>query len=249
MELLHSKHPLVREYLLDNFFLRVCRVLFGYYAKLVFTIYAPLKIEGQENLPKNQAFLICSNHSSHMDSAILGTVSCKTFNNLGALAAKDYWFDRKIVHVIANMMFHLVPISRYAHKRAGANKDSLSLANTNQLCQYFLSKPTQRMVLFPEGSRTKTGDIGHFKQGAALLSAQLNKPIVPVRIFGSYEAWGKGHTFLKPKKLCAVIGKPLYPKDFFEISENSLDKSLPKESLQKMTDSLQEAIVNLGFNK
>ena len=57
-----------------------------------------MTINGRKNIPKDSAIL-CSNHNSHMDVALISSAAGKSFNHFGMLAAIDYWFDSKIKNV------------------------------------------------------------------------------------------------------------------------------------------------------
>ena len=61
--------------------------IFEIYCKTVFKVYCPLKIVGQERLPKSR-YLLCSNHQSHMDSGVLMAATGKPFSKCGMVAAK-----------------------------------------------------------------------------------------------------------------------------------------------------------------
>jgi 1-acyl-sn-glycerol-3-phosphate acyltransferase len=67
------------------------------------------------------------------------------------------------------------------------------------------------LILFPEGERSIDGSPKKFKKGAAILSANLNVPIVPIALAGFHEAWPRGKGFQKFTKLKVVFGEPIYP--------------------------------------
>jgi 1-acyl-sn-glycerol-3-phosphate acyltransferase len=60
-----------------------------------------------------------------------------------------------------------------------------------------------------------------FKKGPAMISAELGIPVVPAYINGSFNAWPKGKTFMKPKSLEIYIGKPIYPDKFVSASPST----------------------------
>ena len=67
------------------------------------------------------------------------------------------------------------------------------------------------MSMFPEGTRSKTGELGEFKKGAAFISYRANVPIIPMKIEGTYKIFSK---------LILKIGEPIYPiKDKNEMTE------------------------------
>ena len=75
-------------------------------------------------------------------------------------------------------------------------------------------KRNRNIIIFPEGTRTKTGQLGQFKKTFAILSRELNVPIVPVAIRGAYEAMPSGSKLPKPfKKICVEFLKPIHPEE------------------------------------
>lgn len=75
-----------------------------------------------------------------------------------------------------------------------------------------LLKSNKKIIIFPEGTRTLNGKMGDFKKTFAILSSELNVPIVPVSIKGAFEALPKGRLFPRPwKKISIEFLDPVYP--------------------------------------
>lgn len=72
------------------------------------------------------------------------------------------------------------------------------------------------LVLFPEGERSMDGQPKTFKKGAAILSAHLKVPIVPVALEGFYEAWPRGGSLKRAGRLRIAIGDPIPPPEKVE---------------------------------
>jgi long-chain acyl-CoA synthetase len=72
------------------------------------------------------------------------------------------------------------------------------------------------LLVFPEGSRSRDGNIKEFKKGVGILSKELNIPVVPVAISGTYEMLPAGRLFPKPARIAVSFGKPVHPggKDY-----------------------------------
>jgi 1-acyl-sn-glycerol-3-phosphate acyltransferase len=91
------------------------------------------------------------------------------------------------------------------------------------------------MFIFPEGARSRDGSMLPFKAGAAELSIQTGKKIVPVRLEGSFEIFPRHKKYPKifsipRKKIRVVFGEPMDPADYSE----------PKEMTQKLKDIISE---------
>ena len=75
-------------------------------------------------------------------------------------------------------------------------------------------------VIFPEGTRTKTGELGRFKQGAFKIAMDLKLPVVPISLSGFYEAMPSGNFFVNPHARVELrIGKPIDLSQFADINE------------------------------
>jgi long-chain acyl-CoA synthetase len=72
----------------------------------------------------------------------------------------------------------------------------------------------KNLIIFPEGTRSVNGNIGQFKKTFAILSRELNIPVVPVSIKGAIEALPKGSIFPRPwKKVQVEFLQPVYPEN------------------------------------
>ncbi len=171
---------------------------FQWFCQFLYWCYLRLKVEGRENLPDGP-FIICSNHESHADSGALMIATGRPFSQLAMLAAKDYFFDQRgFVH----WMMQLIPLSR----RPGAK-----LARSIKITQDFFSRTNGVLIMYPEGTRSQTGEIGPFKPGAGLFAAKLGVPIVPAWISGSRRLLPKGSFWLRPGRVKVRFGAPVYP--------------------------------------
>ena len=75
-------------------------------------------------------------------------------------------------------------------------------------------------VIFPEGTRTKTGELGRFKQGAFKIAMDLNLPVVPISLSGFYNAMPSGAFYVQPHARVQLhIGKPIDLSQFADINE------------------------------
>ena len=71
----------------------------------------------------------------------------------------------------------------------------------------FILKNGQILSIFPEGSRSPSGEVGRFRKGVAILARELNVKLVPVYIQGAYAAWPAGASFPRPYPLRVVFGR------------------------------------------
>jgi len=185
------------------FYVRITRPFFEAFARTVLAIYCPLKVTGRENLPP-LPFLLCSNHSSHMDSVVLMIAARQRFSHFGLLAADDYFFRDPKVFRGFSCLVNLIPISR--------TPSASSLQRTLDSCRAFLEGGPRGLILFPEGTRSRTGVMTEFKRGGGMISVKLGIPLVPAYIAGTREAMPKGRFFPAPGRITVRIGAPVYPE-------------------------------------
>lgn len=143
-------------------------------------------------------FVVVANHSSHLDAPlIMGALPRPLARYLAAGAAGDYFFDVWWRRGLTALFFNAFPIDR-----SGRNPRNVS-AKT-------LLEHGVPILLFPEGTRSKTGAIGHFKPGSAALSASIGAPIVPVALIGAHEAHPRGSKWpTTGLPLGVVFGAPM----------------------------------------
>lgn len=215
------------------------RFFIEFFCKFCLKTYFPLKIINQEKIPKDSSFILVSNHSSHIDTGVLGAVSGVPFNRLAMLAAKDYWFENKIRRFLIYFFFNLIPIERKIKKSQIANH-RVSLVKTIQFCRNFIAQEKSAIIIYPEGARTRNGEMKNFKDGASNLAIRLDLPIVPVYIKGTYKALSCHDWIPTPQRLLAVVGDPIYVDKNHAHLDNKEFIHLCKELSQKSQSTIKE---------
>ncbi|MBA4320047.1 MAG: long-chain fatty acid--CoA ligase [Flavobacterium sp.] len=168
-------------------------------SKVFFKLYFRLKGEGVENIPDGP-FILAPNHQSLFDGLFVSVyLKNKIFKNT-YFYAKEKHVRNPIVRAIANRNNVIV---------MDINKD---LKESLQKLAVVL-KTKKNIIIFPEGTRSQTGKLGEFKKAFAILSSELNIPVVPVSIKGAIKAMPKGSIFPRPwKKIHVKFHKPVYPE-------------------------------------
>jgi len=185
--------------------------------KPVFKIYFSLDIKGLKNLPEGN-FIIAPNHQSLLDGFFLiaslpDNVLLDTY-----FLSEEVYFRSPLRKFIARH-FHILTVN--------INKDlKLSLQKTATLL-----KKGKNVVIFPEGARTRDGKLLPFKKSFAILSKELNIPVVPVAIKGAYNVFPIGSKFPKPGKVSISFLEPVYP-------ENKTEDQILEESYKKILDKI-----------
>ncbi|RLJ70291.1 long-chain acyl-CoA synthetase [Hydrogenivirga caldilitoris] len=174
---------------------------------LFFKLYNRIEVEGLENLPK-PPFILAPNHASYLDAFVLASVLPGGVAENTYFLGEEVYFRNPVARLFGNLA-HVITVN--------INRD---LKNSLRKVAYAL-KEGKVVVIFPEGARTRTGELMEFKKGVAILSRELNIPIVPVGLQGTYDAWSIYDKLPKPKKIKVRVGKPLYPdeKSYEELTE------------------------------
>jgi len=164
-----------------------------------FRLYHRFAVLGRENLPTIGSFVLISNHSSHLDAlALMSLLPFRSLHRTFPAAAKDYFFCDLPRSAFAAIFINALPFGRVANQR-----ESLTI------CTELLKNTGNILVIFPEGSRSQTGEMANFKAGIGWLVASTPIPVLPCYIDGAFRAWPKGAWIPKPSKLIVKIGKPL----------------------------------------
>ncbi|HVG29567.1 MAG TPA: AMP-binding protein [Pyrinomonadaceae bacterium] len=169
------------------------------------------KIEGASNVPAHTNFIVVANHASHLDMGLVKMALGDQGKDLVALAAADYFFDNKYKRAYMDNFTNLVPM-----ERSGSLRKSLRHALS------FLERGYNALV-FPEGTRSVTGEIVDFKPVLGFLALTARTGILPVYLHGTYEALPKGSNMLRSRDIGARIGR------FIPVEElDAMTKGMPK---------------------
>jgi long-chain acyl-CoA synthetase len=174
--------------------------------RLVWRIRSSVSVEGVENIPRQGAYLLCSNHQSFIDPVILLSVlPLHRIQRLFAVGTSEIFGS--------GMMRHVARIMRTVVVDPDANLVPAMRAGA------FGLRHGLGLVLYPEGERSIDGTPKTFKKGAAILSIHLQVPIVPIAVDGIYDSWPRGKPFQKFAPIKIKIGKPMMPPPEAEASE------------------------------
>jgi len=153
------------------------------------------KIEGEGNVPLHTNFIVAPNHASHIDTGLVKkALGTDVAEQTVAVAAADYWFDTKYKRAYMNNFTTLVPI-----ERTGSLRQSLRHVTD-------ILKQGYNTLIFPEGTRSLDGEIHEFKPIIGYLALNEKIGILPIYLWGTFEAFPKGMTIPKKDSFGASIG-------------------------------------------
>lgn len=189
-------------------------------------IYHRLRIDGRGNLPRSGSFVLVCNHTSHLDTlCMLCSVPLKQIHRTFPAAAADYFFSSLPRSAISATLINALPFDR---KVKGA--ESLTV------CAKLLSNEGNILIIFPEGTRTATGELGRFRSGIGRLVTGTDIPVLPCHLEGGFRAWPKGKWIPRPFRLHLRIGEP---KHFGHLKQDTA-------SVKAVCEELQHSVADLG---
>ena len=186
--------------------------------KPAFAFFIKVKKEGLENIEKNEPVIFAGNHQSFLDGFIVNQAVPNS------VLDKTYYFA-DIKHFRKGYMKFMGENSNIIFVDINKN-----LINSLQMLSKAL-RSGKNIVIFPEGTRTRDGKINNFKKFFAILSKELNIPIVPFVLDGAYEAYPPSSKYPKGGDVKVKFLEKIYPSDmsYEEITEkvyNTIKKEL-----------------------
>jgi 1-acyl-sn-glycerol-3-phosphate acyltransferase len=154
--------------------------------------YFRLRVEGLANIPMEGGAVLASNHQSFVDILILGACMPRHV----AFVARDTLAEwRWLAYIMRQCGAVLVRRGTSDRRAMRGMADHLERGDI--------------VVIYPEGTRTRTGALQEFKGGALLAARMAGVPIIPCGIRGAFEAWPRGRTIPRPKKIGVRFGSPI----------------------------------------
>ncbi|QUH26973.1 lysophospholipid acyltransferase family protein [Serpentinicella alkaliphila] len=152
-------------------------------------------ISGLENIPVDTPVLFASNHQSNFDIPIL----------LGYLP-KPIGFVAKVELAKVPLLSTWLKFGDCVFIDRKDIRQSLKAINAAS----DILKSGHSMVIFPEGTRSKSNELGVFKPGSLKLAEKAGVPIIPITIHNSYEIYEGNNNRVKPANVRITVGKPIY---------------------------------------
>lgn len=188
------------------------------------------EVNGLENTPSNEGLIFAINHVSYLDTLFISVVIAEKFNkklhNLGKAELFESYFGNLFHKTVGT-----IPIKR----------DSTGSVALNIAVEFL--KKNGMIAIYPEGARSRDGNLKKGKTGVARLALSSKKKVIPVGIKGTYEIWPAHRKIPKFKKIAIInIGKPMDLSDYY-------DKEITKRLLREITDKIMNEIGKLTGQK
>lgn len=168
--------------------------------RLFFACWNRLEIRGGEHLPAAPPFVLVANHTSHLDALLLASaLPLKWRDHVSPLAAGDVFFERQPLAAFAATVINALPVWR--RRNVGAHSlEELRGRLIERACIY---------LLFPEGTRSRDGQMLPFKPGLGALVAGTAVPVVPCHLAGAFAAAPPDSRCPRCRKIRLTLGVPL----------------------------------------
>ena len=183
------------------------------------------RVDGAEHIQRHRGAVYCVNHSSNIEPPVL-------YMALSALHPKLKILYKAEIHKLPVLsrafdMAGFVPIDRQNRERSMMAIDTAaaSLARGNSF------------LIFPEGTRSRTGELQRFKKGGFIMAIRGKAPLVPVAISGTRAAMRKGSPIIRPVAVSVRFGPPI------ELEDDGLEQ---RDRLIERTRSAVEGLMAQG---
>lgn len=186
-----------------------------------YVLLLPVKVKGKENLEKKTSYVFVANHQGAFDIFLI----------YGFLGRNFKWMMKKGLRKLPFVGKACQSAGHIFVDKSGPKKIQETIQHAEKVLQGGTS-----LVVFPEGARSFTGHMGYFKKGAFQLADELQLPVVPLTIDGSFDILPRTGKLLHWHPLQLTIHKPIYPecqgmeniKRMMEISYQEIENGLPE---------------------
>jgi 1-acyl-sn-glycerol-3-phosphate acyltransferase len=176
---------------------------------------------GAKGIPRKGGVLVVANHQSFFDPLLVG-MGC----------------HRPVSYVARDSLFRFKPFGWLIHSVNAfpIDRDGIGLAGIKEALKRL--KRGEMVLIFPEGTRTVSGEIGVFRPGFTTLAVRSKSAILPVAIDGAYRCWPKSQMLPGLGRIRVSYGRPLMPEEYATLDEREL-LQLVESRIRRCYDQLR----------
>lgn len=162
-------------------------------------------------MPPTGGGLVMSNHQSHLDPPLVGLCCERRLNYVARQTLLTFAPLRWLFNSL-----DAIPIDREGSGLGGL-KETLKRLKRGEL-----------VLLFPEGTRTRDGEVQAIKPGFCALARRAEVPLVPVALDGAFDAWPRHRRCPRPAVIHVQIGEPILPAEVKLLSDEQLVREVER---------------------
>lgn len=163
-----------------------------FWAQLIFSVLFGIRAYGQRNVPRTGGVILASSHQSYLDPVIVGVGLERQIH----IMARENLFRNGLFRRLIESL-NAFPVER----------NSADLAAMHEAIRRLRAGSV--LLLFPEGTRTRSGEIGRLQPGLGILAFRSAAAVVPVSIQGAFRCWPRGRRVFRPGQIRVMFGRPL----------------------------------------
>src|SRR5204862_3047716 len=152
------------------------------------------EVTGQSHIPRHTSFIAAANHCSHLDMGLLKVALGDAGRDITSMAAADYFFRNRYRRAYFKNFTNLVPM-----ERTGSIRKSMDTAE-------LVLRAGRSMVVFPEGTRSVTGEMAEFLPSLGYLAMRGEVGVLPAHVGGTFDALPKGTAVPRARELTVSFG-------------------------------------------
>jgi 1-acyl-sn-glycerol-3-phosphate acyltransferase len=195
--------------------------------RALFAVYFRWRVFNPERVPQTGGVILAANHASFLDPPLVGSGLHRAINYL----ARESLFRFPGMGALLR-----------SWNSVSVDIDGGGAAGLKAILERLLAGGG--IILFPEGARTFDGKLQPAHAGIGLTVVKSNAPVVPVRVFGTFEAFSRNQIFPRPKKVAVKYGRPMNFEKLRAEAKNC-PKARLKEIYQQVADEIMAAIAEL----
>ncbi|MEE3219254.1 MAG: lysophospholipid acyltransferase family protein, partial [Planctomycetota bacterium] len=179
--------------------------LWHMFCRAIFCIGWQMRVRGRRFEPADGGVLVLSNHQSYLDPMLVGVS-----------------LDRRLNYLARKTLFNFPPLGWLISSLNGIplDREGLGLSGVKETLRRL--KRGEMVLVFPEGTRCRDGEVGALKPGFVALARRGRVQLLPVGIDGAFDAWPRSRAFPAPSAINIELGQPISPGEIRQFSDDEL---------------------------